>query len=109
MKRFSLDMIGAFTCMLLWNGIRLTFSKCFCQSRFSRGSTIVSTILQVYENRVIAAAFLAVGYTVPNPKFDYEDVMALSKKKLGYEALGYWEFFSSEGADKIIEENVRCL
>ncbi|KAF5344588.1 hypothetical protein D9758_013901 [Tetrapyrgos nigripes] len=69
------------------------------------GSTIVSAIVQIYGDRVIAAGFLAAGYTVPNPKFNYEAVMAFTKEKLGYEALGYWEFFAGEGADKIIEEN----
>ncbi|KAF5344592.1 hypothetical protein D9758_013904 [Tetrapyrgos nigripes] len=69
------------------------------------GSAITSTIVQVYGDRVIAAGFLAVGYTIPNPKFDYEAVLALSKERVGYESFGYWEFFASEGADKIIEEN----
>ncbi|KAF5344586.1 hypothetical protein D9758_013903 [Tetrapyrgos nigripes] len=71
------------------------------------GSIITSTIVQVYGDRVIAAGFLAIGYVIPNPKFDYEAVMAFMKEKIGYETLGYWEFFASdsEKADKIIEEN----
>jgi soluble epoxide hydrolase / lipid-phosphate phosphatase len=72
----------------------------------SRGSMITRRIVQLYSDRVIAAGFLVIGYGAPDPNFNYEAILAVTKERLGFEMIGYWEFFGSEGADKIIEENV---
>ncbi|THU93375.1 alpha/beta-hydrolase [Dendrothele bispora CBS 962.96] len=69
------------------------------------GSAIASRFVQLYSDRVIAAGFFAAGFSVPNPKFDYETVLKFTKEKFGSDLIGYWDFFASEGADKIIEEH----
>jgi len=74
--------------------------------RYNRGSFIASRFVQLYSDRVIAVGFLAVGYSVPNPNFNYEQALAFTKEKVGYELFGYWDFFAEDGADKIIEEHV---
>jgi hypothetical protein len=49
-----------------------------------------------------------VGYVAPDATFDYHATNALTKQIAGYELMGYWSFFSEEGADKLIETHV-CL
>ena len=60
-----------------------------------------------YSSRFLAFGFLAVSYLPPRPTFDYEAVKALSVKALGYATMGYWKFFSEDGAEKVIESHVR--
>lgn len=72
-----------------------------------RGSHITARLADLYEDRFIAFAFLAVGYSPPRPVFDMEQLLALTKKLAGYELVGYWKFFSAPDAPEIIEKNVR--
>jgi hypothetical protein len=53
----------------------------------------------LYPERVLAFAFLTVGYMSPSPESD----ISLS---FGRELYGYWLFFSEDGADKVIENHV---
>uniref|UniRef100_A0A0W0FKQ5 AB hydrolase-1 domain-containing protein n=1 Tax=Moniliophthora roreri TaxID=221103 RepID=A0A0W0FKQ5_MONRR len=69
------------------------------------GSFITARIVQYQPDRVIAFAVLAVGYFPPWPDFDWDAINKATKESVGYEIYGYWGFFSSEGADKIIEDN----
>jgi hypothetical protein len=55
----------------------------------------------LYPERVLAFAFLTVGYMAPSPESD----ISLS---FGHELYGYWLFFSEDGADEVIENHV-CL
>ncbi|KAF4605093.1 hypothetical protein EYR40_003876 [Pleurotus pulmonarius] len=69
------------------------------------GSHITARLADLYEDRFIAFAFLAVGYPAPRPVFDMEQLLALTKKLAGYELVGYWKFFSAPDAPEIIEKN----
>ncbi|KDQ63390.1 hypothetical protein JAAARDRAFT_29416 [Jaapia argillacea MUCL 33604] len=70
------------------------------------GSNVVSRLASYHADRFIGYAFLAVGYSPPSPDFDYEKIMAMIKQAVGYEIMGYWAFFSEDGADKVIEEHI---
>ncbi|KAF5322947.1 hypothetical protein D9758_018472 [Tetrapyrgos nigripes] len=51
--------------------------------------------------------FLAVGYVTPTFfATPFEENLNLSKAVLGYENFGYWDFFSSEGADQTILDHL---
>ncbi|KDQ63388.1 hypothetical protein JAAARDRAFT_44283 [Jaapia argillacea MUCL 33604] len=69
------------------------------------GSIIASRLASYHADRFIGYAFLAVGYAPPSPDFDYKKVMAMLKQAIGYE-ISYWDFFTEEGADKVIEEHI---
>ncbi|CAF1579459.1 unnamed protein product [Rotaria sp. Silwood1] len=45
-----------------------------------------------------------VGYRAPT-KFDFEQTLTFTKKNLGYETVGYWEFFDFNDAAKVLEGN----
>ena len=55
-----------------------------------RGSTLASRLAIYYPDRFIGFAFLGVGYTPPTP-FRMDEMMAATKKALGYELFGYME------------------
>lgn len=57
-----------------------------------------------HPERTLGLVLFNVGYRVPM-KLDYEQVLKVTKQIFGYELLGYWEFFNSDDAAKIIEEN----
>ncbi|PBK87786.1 alpha/beta-hydrolase [Armillaria gallica] len=73
------------------------------------GCKIISRLANYYPRRFVAFGLLAVGYFPPSTENNYEQFLELSKKAFGYELFGYWSFFSSEGADKIIEDNIESL
>ncbi len=75
--------------------------------RYLRGSGITSRLADLYEDRFIAFALLAVGYSPPRPVLDLEKLLEYTKKVAGYELFGYWKFFSAPDAPELIEKNVR--
>ncbi|KAK0208136.1 Alpha/Beta hydrolase protein [Desarmillaria ectypa] len=73
------------------------------------GSKLVGRLANYFPDRFIGFGFLAVGYWLPRTENNHEKLLALSKKTFGYELFGYWAFFSSEEAAKIIEENMESF
>ncbi|KDR85324.1 hypothetical protein GALMADRAFT_84005 [Galerina marginata CBS 339.88] len=69
------------------------------------GSRVTSRLASLYADRFVAVAFLAVGYGVPNTTATYPQILAHTATLAGYELFGYWDFFSAQGADKIIAEH----
>ncbi|KAI0060511.1 alpha/beta-hydrolase [Artomyces pyxidatus] len=67
------------------------------------GSGVASRLVNFYPDRVAALAFVALAYLQPTPGVDFATFAAAAKQLAGYELFGYWTFFSSEGADKLIE------
>lgn len=59
-----------------------------------RGTKITSRLSNYYPDRFTAFAFLAMPYLAPSPQFDMEEVLATTKKMVGYELYGYWKFLS---------------
>lgn len=74
--------------------------------RINRGSKVTSRLANIYPERFAAFAFLAVSYVTPNPQFDIQTALDMTKKMVGYEIFGYWLFFSEDEADKLIETHV---
>lgn len=72
-----------------------------------RGSILTARLADLYEDRFLAFAFIGGGYTGPRTEFNMEQALALTKKLVGYEMIGYWKFFSEPDAPEVIEKNVR--
>ncbi|PFH54714.1 hypothetical protein AMATHDRAFT_52483 [Amanita thiersii Skay4041] len=68
------------------------------------GCKVVSGLASRHQNTFLGFGFLAVGYIPPN--FNFQQSLALSTKVLGYDNLGYWQFFSEEGVDKLLEHKI---
>ena len=67
---------------------------------------MTSRLANYFPDRFTGFAFLAVGYSPPNPDLDIAQICQATKQALGYELLGYWYFAGEEGADVIIENHV---
>ncbi|KAK7451267.1 hypothetical protein VKT23_012607 [Stygiomarasmius scandens] len=74
------------------------------------GSKTASRLASYYPERFSALGFLSVGY-IPHNEFatPYLEQIKVAKAVLGYENFGYWDFFSSEGADQLILDNLDSL
>ncbi|CAF3295691.1 unnamed protein product [Rotaria sp. Silwood2] len=57
-----------------------------------------------HPERTLGLILFNLGY-FPPAKFDFEQTLSLTKKAFGYETFGYWEFFNSDDAAKILEDN----
>jgi len=73
------------------------------------GAGIVSRLPNFFPERFLAYAYLNVPWLHPDPDYDFEKFLAQSKALIGYEAFGYWIFFSEDGADKIIEDHIESF
>ncbi|KAF9461377.1 Alpha/Beta hydrolase protein [Collybia nuda] len=73
------------------------------------GCSVLSRLLNTHIDYVIGAAFLAVGYSPPQPNFDYKTQIAAMNALFGYDVFGYWEFFSAEDAVALSEKNLDSL
>ncbi|KAJ7244035.1 Alpha/Beta hydrolase protein [Mycena rebaudengoi] len=70
------------------------------------GCVMTSALATFYPSRFTGFAFLAFGYMVPNPEFEVNKFYGAMKEIVGYDCFGYWHFFTSDGADKIIEDHI---
>ncbi|KAJ7577446.1 Alpha/Beta hydrolase protein [Mycena floridula] len=73
------------------------------------GSAINSALATYHPARFDGFAFLAVGFTPPNPNYDPAAAAALFKSFIGYEPFGYMLFFAEDGADKILEDHMESF
>lgn len=70
------------------------------------GAALLGRIVDLYNDRFAAFAFFNVGYVPPSPvPFNLEAALVFMKNTTGKEGLAYWEFFTKDGADKVIEQN----
>lgn len=69
-----------------------------------RGSGVVVRLVYYYPSRFIAYGFLAYAYAPPSQNFDYEAILAMAEKSLGYVNFGYWKFLAEES--NIIKDHV---
>ncbi|KAF8898873.1 Alpha/Beta hydrolase protein [Infundibulicybe gibba] len=70
------------------------------------GCVTASRLHNIYEGRFMAYAFLAVGYAPPSPDVTYEQLLAVTKQLAGYELAGYWTFFTEDGAETVLLDNI---
>jgi pimeloyl-ACP methyl ester carboxylesterase len=57
-----------------------------------------------HPERTLGLILFNAGYRPPK-KFDLEQMFQVTKQTFGYELAGYWEFFNSDDAAKIVEDN----
>ncbi|KAJ7621601.1 alpha/beta-hydrolase [Mycena polygramma] len=70
------------------------------------GSRVVSRIVNYYPKRLIACAFLAVGYGPPNTMYaDPLTMSAMITEMVGYDVLAYQQFFIEPETPKLFEKN----
>ena len=55
--------------------------------------------------RALGLVLVSVGYMPPR-EFDFQAALTRSKQALGYENIGYWEFFTSDDAVNLIQQNI---
>jgi len=70
------------------------------------GSQTSSVLANLYADRFVGFGFLSVGYLPPKPTLSYEDLKAYTVKAIGFEIIGYWEFFASPDAGEVIIEHI---
>jgi len=69
------------------------------------GSVLTSRLASYYPDRFLAFAFLAVGYAPSGTGFEYEAFLDRTKKAVGRDIFGYWDFFKEDGAEQILQEH----
>ncbi|KAJ4467013.1 alpha/beta-hydrolase [Lentinula aciculospora] len=71
------------------------------------GSKIVGRLANYFPERFYAFAFLSLSYFSPAVlESSFVELNNITKQAIGYEIFGYWGFFSADGADQIIENNL---
>ncbi|CAA7259938.1 unnamed protein product [Cyclocybe aegerita] len=70
------------------------------------GSKIASRFANIYPERFLAFAFLAVPYSAPRPNTQIEFTSRITKKMAGYELIGHSLFYSEDDAAKLIESRL---
>ena len=71
-----------------------------------RGSLVNSRLINFFPERILAAAFIAVGYIPAKGRSNWRDFMEQTKKAFGREVFGYQLFFVEDDAAEIIEKHV---
>ena len=75
----------------------------------NRGVRPTSRLASYHPDRFIAFGFLAACYAPPNPVHNPAAQAEAIRKLVGRDIFAYWDFFTEEGADKKIEQNVSSL
>lgn len=73
------------------------------------GSMVMSRVVVWHPERFSKLIFVSAGYVAPGIFFDVDGLNIMSQAELGYMQLGYWYFFNSYDADRIISEHVSVL
>jgi pimeloyl-ACP methyl ester carboxylesterase len=73
------------------------------------GSMVMSRVAVWHPDRFVKLVFMSAGYTAPGVFFDIDGLNVWSQKELGYMQLGYWYFFNSYDAERVILDNVSDL
>ncbi|KAM0354950.1 hypothetical protein ACHAPU_000791 [Fusarium lateritium] len=73
------------------------------------GSMVMSRVVVWHPDRFIKLVFMSAGYTAPGVFFDIDGLNVWSQKELGYMQLGYWYFFNSYDAERVILDNLESF
>jgi len=71
------------------------------------GSALVSRFCVYHTERVVASAYLAAPYMAPDPSFDINKVLELTKQVVGYPLYGYWLFLNEDDAGEIMNAHIK--
>ncbi|KAJ3489885.1 hypothetical protein NLI96_g1816 [Meripilus lineatus] len=69
------------------------------------GSYVVSRLSNHYPERFIAYAFFSVPFVRLVSAGVLKEMLADSKRRYGYDTIGYWTFLAEDGSEGIIESN----
>ncbi|KAJ3757956.1 Alpha/Beta hydrolase protein [Lentinula raphanica] len=71
------------------------------------GSKIVGRLANYFPERFFAFGFISVGYFPPSIlEANMSEINNITTQAIGYEIFGYWDFFSSDGANELIESHL---
>ncbi|EJD04163.1 alpha/beta-hydrolase [Fomitiporia mediterranea MF3/22] len=70
------------------------------------GSPLVSRLAYHHQERFVAFGTLASAYMPPDPNSDYKKLAASTEEVFGCNLIGYWEYFASDDAPKLVEEHI---
>ncbi|KAF5027511.1 hypothetical protein F66182_382 [Fusarium sp. NRRL 66182] len=73
------------------------------------GSMVLSRVVVWHPERFLKLAFMSAGYTAPGIFFDVDGLNVSSQRQLGYMQLGYWYFFNSYDAERVIVDNLESF
>ncbi|KAF5667259.1 epoxide hydrolase [Fusarium heterosporum] len=73
------------------------------------GSMVMSRVVVWHPDRFVKLVFMSAGYTAPGVFFDIDGLNVWSQKELGYTQLGYWYFFNSYDAERVILNNLESF
>ncbi|KAF4955429.1 hypothetical protein FGADI_4539 [Fusarium gaditjirri] len=73
------------------------------------GSMVISRVVVWHPERFSKLAFISAGYTAPGVFFDIDGLNVWSQKELGYMQLGYWYFFNSYDAERVILDHLESF
>ncbi|KAF4998685.1 hypothetical protein FGRMN_3011 [Fusarium graminum] len=73
------------------------------------GSMVMSRVVVWHPDRFVKLVFMSAGYTAPGVFFDIDGLNVWSQKELGYAQLGYWYFFNSYDAERVILDNLESF
>jgi soluble epoxide hydrolase / lipid-phosphate phosphatase len=73
------------------------------------GTYLLSQLASRYQERFEKFLFMSVPFTIPGRRTDVEMVNRKTKKKFGYDMMGYFLFLSTPRAGRVLGENVRFL
>ncbi len=71
------------------------------------GTYLLSQLASRYQERFEKFVFMSVPFTIPGRRTDVEMVNRRTKKKFGYDMMGYFLFLSTPRAGRVLGENVR--
>ncbi|KAH7162048.1 Alpha/Beta hydrolase protein [Dactylonectria estremocensis] len=69
------------------------------------GTYLLTHLILWYPERVERCVFVSVAFHVPGRKMDVQALNEMTRNAVGYEALGYWLFFTAPGSGKVIGDN----
>ena len=68
------------------------------------GTRPATRIILYHPERTLGLVLISVGYKPPK-RFNLDEALAFLKQMLGYESMGYWEFFNADDAANLLESN----
>jgi pimeloyl-ACP methyl ester carboxylesterase len=70
------------------------------------GTYLLTHLILWYPDRIQRSVFISVAFHIPGRKMDVHFLNEMTKKMVGYEALGYWIFFNTPESGTLIGDNV---
>ncbi|TFK21820.1 alpha/beta-hydrolase [Coprinopsis marcescibilis] len=73
------------------------------------GSSTVTRLGNLYQDRFLGFAFCLVGYMPPNTMFTYQQTREAWARASGYDQVGYWSFLASPRAPELLRQHAKSF